>query len=41
MTLDEKIDQMLVIYYTSVAYKDALDSAIKNVKPGGFILFKR
>jgi beta-N-acetylhexosaminidase len=40
MTLDEKIGQMLVIYYTSVAYKDALDSAIKNVKPGGFILFK-
>ena len=40
MTLDEKIGQMLVIYYTSTSYDKTLQSAIRDVKPGGFILFK-
>jgi len=40
MTLEEKIGQMLVIYYTSTSYDKTLQSAIRDVKPGGFILFK-
>lgn len=38
MTLDEKIAQMLVIYYTEDNYDDTLQKTIKEVKPGGFIL---
>ena len=37
MSLDEKIAQMLIIYYTGSNY-DNLQSTIKEVKPGGFIL---
>lgn len=38
MTLEEKIGQMLIIYYTGPTYTDELKGIIKNVKPGGFIL---
>ena len=38
MTLDEKIAQMLIIYYSSPTYDETLEQTIKEVKPGGFIL---
>lgn len=38
MTLDEKIAQMLIVYYTGNSYDDILQKTIKEVKPGGFIL---
>ena len=40
MTLEEKIGQMLIIFYRSDTYDSTLDSSLKTVKPGGFILFK-
>lgn len=38
MTLDEKIAQMLIVYYTGNSYDDILQKTIKEVRPGGFIL---
>lgn len=38
LSLDEKIAQMLVIYYGGTSYDSTLSSTIKEVKPGGFIL---
>lgn len=40
MTLEEKIGQMLIVYYNSSVMDDILKSALTDVKPGGFILFK-
>ena len=40
MTLDEKIGQMLIIFYRNDKYDSTLESSLKTVKPGGFILFK-
>ena len=40
MTLEEKIGQMLIVYYSSSFVDDTLRSALEDVKPGGFILFK-
>ncbi len=40
MTLDEKIAQMLVLYYMSDAVDSNLESVLEEVKPGGFILMK-
>jgi len=40
MTLEEKIGQMLIVYYNSSVMDDTLKSALTDVKPGGFILFK-
>lgn len=40
MTLDEKIAQMLVVYYTSDTVDSNLESILQEVKPGGFILMK-
>lgn len=40
MTLDEKIAQMLVVYYTSDVVDSNLEGILKEVKPGGFILMK-
>lgn len=40
MTLDEKIAQMLVVYYTSDVVDSNLESILREVKPGGFILMK-
>lgn len=39
MTLDEKIGQMITIFYNSDVVDETLTKAIKDVKPGGFILF--
>ena len=39
MTLDEKIGQMIIIYYNSQSMDSTLKKAIEEVKPGGFILF--
>lgn len=39
MTLEEKIAQMLIIYYTSSIYDATLSNTIKTYNPGGFILF--
>ena len=39
MTLDEKIGQMMIIFYRSPSMDDTLKKAIQDVKPGGFILF--
>ena len=38
MTLDEKIAQMLVIYYLSPTVDDDLLNVVKTYSPGGFIL---
>ena len=38
MTLDEKIAQMLVIYYLSDTVDDTLENVLTKYKPGGFIL---
>lgn len=40
MTLDEKIAQMLVLYYASDHVDDNLITTLKNNAPGGFILIK-
>lgn len=40
MTLDEKIGQMMIVFYNSSKVDDNLRSALNDVKPGGFILFK-
>lgn len=40
MTLEEKIGQMMIVYYTSSTMDNTLKSALTDVKPGGFILFK-
>jgi len=40
MTLDEKIAQMLVVYYTNDTVDSNLESILQEVKPGGFILMK-
>lgn len=39
MTIDEKIGQMITIYYNSPTMDSTLKKAIEEVKPGGFILF--
>ncbi len=39
MTLKEKIGQMIVVSYRSSEYTEELDGALKEVQPGGFILF--
>lgn len=39
MSLREKIAQMLILYYYSDTVSDSLTSTLKEVKPGGFILF--
>lgn len=38
MTLEEKIAQMLVVFYVSDTADDTLLSVIRDIKPGGFIL---
>ncbi len=40
MTLDEKIGQMIIVYYSSSKMDNTLKSALNDVKPGGFILFQ-
>lgn len=40
MSIDEKIGQMLMVYYYSPKMDSTLKSALNDVKPGGFILFK-
>ena len=40
LSLEEKIGQMLIVYYTSSEMDSNLKSALTDVKPGGFILFK-
>jgi beta-N-acetylhexosaminidase len=39
MTLEQKIGQMLIIYYNSNTYDSNLKSVIENINPSGFILF--
>ncbi len=39
MTLREKIGQMITIAYRQEEYTDELDNILKEVEPGGFILF--
>ncbi len=38
MTVEEKIAQMLIVYYTGDTADDTLLNVVKEVKPGGFIL---
>ncbi len=40
MSLEEKIGQMLIVFYSSPSYDTSLASSIKDNQPGGFILFK-
>lgn len=40
MTIDEKIGQMLMVFYRVPKSDDTLRSALRDVKPGGFILFR-
>lgn len=40
MTLDEKIGQMMIVFYTAPEVDDTLREVLYTVKPGGFILFK-
>ena len=40
MTIDEKIGQLIVLSYRSPKMDDTLRNTLKEVKPGGFILFK-
>ena len=40
MTLEEKIGQMLILFYNSDEVDDNLKETIKNYAPGGFILMK-
>ena len=39
MTLDEKIGQMMIIYYLKGSVDTTLKSSLSTVKPGGMILF--
>lgn len=39
MTIDEKIGQMITIYYNAPSMDSTLKKAIEEVRPGGFILF--
>ncbi len=39
MTLDEKIGQMMIVFYNSTSMDSTLKSALEDVQPGGFILF--
>ena len=39
MTIDEKIGQMITIYYSAPSVDSTLKKAIEDVKPGGIILF--
>ena len=39
MTLDEKIGQMMIIFYRNGNMDSTLKSSLDTVKPGGFILF--
>ena len=39
MTLDEKIGQMMIVFYHSTSMDSTLKSSLEEVKPGGFILF--
>lgn len=38
LSIDEKIAQMLIVYYIGDEYDENLSNIIKKVKPGGFIL---
>lgn len=38
LSIDEKIAQMLIVYYIGDEYDENLSNIIKEVKPGGFIL---
>lgn len=38
MSLEEKIAQMLIVYYNSDSFDNNLKSTLESVKPGGFIL---
>ena len=38
MTIEEKIAQMLIIYYPSDKVDDSLMDLLKNTPPGGFII---
>ena len=38
LSIDEKIAQMLIVYYIGDKYDENLSNIIKEVKPGGFIL---
>ena len=40
MTIDEKIGQMMIIFYTKDYLDNTLKSALTDIQPGGFILFK-
>lgn len=40
MTLDEKIGQMMIIYYRKDSVDATLKSALDDIQPGGFIMFK-
>lgn len=40
MTIDEKIAQMLILYYTNDTVDDNLKGIIENHNPGGFIITK-
>ncbi len=40
MTLEEKIGQMMIVFYMKDTVDNTLISALKDVQPGGFILFK-
>ena len=40
MSLDEKIGQMMIVFYEKEVMDSTLKSALEEVKPGGFILFK-
>ena len=40
MTIDEKIAQMLVLYYNSDVADEELINTIKEINPGGFIIMK-
>lgn len=39
MTIDEKIGQMMIVFYNSTVMDNTLRSALTEVKPGGFIIF--
>lgn len=40
MTLEEKIGQMMIVYYREPKMDETLSNILKTVKPGGFIFFK-
>lgn len=39
MTIEEKIGQMLIIFYSSTAVDETLTGVIEDIQPGGFIIF--